>query len=269
MVRKLYKHEFLAWLRVMSVIWIITLAVAGLHRLLQVFESDTIYYGIISGTAVFVYAVAVIACVVSPEIFGIVRFYRNFFTGEGYLTFTLPVTQRAHLWVKLSTAVCYSLASVVVALLSVLIVTAGEVFTEILKAADYLIAQIPEDISGHLALYILEYAVLMLVAIFSSHLLFATCICIGQLFRKNRILAAVGVYFGFYVISQVVSMVLSIAFVILGETGVLDTALEYFEKQPLPCIHIILCAGILLSALLALVYWLISHSILRKRLNLE
>lgn len=269
MVKKLYKHEFLAWLRVMSVIWIISLAVSGLHRLIQLFESDTIYYEIVIVSATFVYAVAMLACLVAPEIFGVVRFYRNFFTGEGYLTFTLPVTQRAHLWVKVTTAVCFTLISVAVCLLSGLIITAGEVFSEIVKAADYLIAMIPEDISGHLALYILEYAVLMVIAIFSSHLLFDTCICIGQLFRKNRIVAAVIVYFGLHTVSQIFGTVLSVAMVILEEAGVWETLAAFVAEHPLTFFHILLCACIVLSALLALVYWVICHTILRKRLNLE
>lgn len=269
MVRKLYKHEFLAWLRVMSVIWIITLAMAGVHRLLQLFETDTIYYGIVSGSALFVYFVAVMACVASPEIFGIVRFYRNFFTGEGYLTFTLPVTQRAHLWVKLSTAVIFSAASVLVCLLSVMVITAGEVFSEILKAAAFLFQEFSGEELLHVIGWLLELTVLLLVANFSTHLLYGTCICIGQLFRKNRILAAVGVYFGFYLIGQAVNTVLSVAIVILGETGILDSLVIFLENQAEAAIHLFFGVSILLSALLALVYWLISHSILRKRLNLE
>lgn len=269
MVKKLYKHEFIAWLRMITIIWAATVAIAGIHRLIQLFEADTVYYGIVNGSAIFVYVVAVLACMASPVIFGVTRFYRNFFTGEGYLTFTLPLTQGNHLWVKISTAVCFSVASALVCLLSLMLITAGEVFSEILKAVGYLIKQIPEDISNHLALYILEYLLLLLVALFGSHLLYDTCICIGQLFRKNRILAAVGVYFGFYLISQVLSTVLSVVIVILGEAGVLDSLTELFKEHTLVSVHIALCALIVLSALLALVYWLICHTILRKRLNLE
>lgn len=269
MVKKLYKHECIAWLRVMTVIWIATLAVAGVHRIIQLFESDTVYYGIVSGSAIFVYAVAVLACMAAPTVFGITRFYRNFFTGEGYLTFTLPVTQRAHLWVKASTAVCFSVVSALVCLMSVMLITAGEMFCEILKAADYLLREIPQELSGHIALYALEYLVLLLVALFASHLLYDTCICIGQLFRKNRILAAVGVYFGLYLISQIFGTVFSVVLVILGEAGVLDQLTSLAAQHPVASVHIALCTAIVLSGLSALVYWLICHGILRRRLNLE
>jgi hypothetical protein len=43
----------------------------------------------------------------------------------------------------------------------------------------------------------------------------------------------------------------------------------FIETQTATAIHIGLCALMVLSGLLALVFWLISHSILRRRLNLE
>ncbi len=269
MVKKLYKHEFLAWMRVITVIWIATLAVAGIHRFIQLFETDTIYYSIVSGFAIFMYVVALLTCLAAPVIFSIVRFYRNFFTGEGYLTFTLPVTQGNHLWVKISTAVFFSAASVLVCLLSVTVITAGEVFSEILKAAAYLFREFTGEELLHVVGWLLELTVLLLAANLGTHLLYDTCICIGQLFRKNRILAAVGVYFGFYAISQILSTVLSVAMVILGETGILDPLVVFLERQAEAAIHIFFGVSIVLSALVALVYWLICHSILRKRLNLE
>ena len=269
MVKKLYKHEFIAWLRVLPLVWLITLAVSGIHRLVQLLETDTVYYDILNASGLIVFFVAIFACLLFPVIFGIVRFYRNFFTGEGYLTFTLPVTQKAHLWVKVSTAVCFSIVSGLVCLLSGMLITAGEVFSEVIKAVQYLLRQLPGDLYSQLPWYILEYLALLLVGQFYGYLMYGTCICVGQQFRKNRILAAVGVYFGIYIISQVVSTVCSVAFMILSETGALQPLYTFIETQTATAIHIGLCALIVLSGLLALVFWLISHSILRRRLNLE
>lgn len=269
MVKKLYKHETLAWFRVLSVIFGIVLAVSAMHRIIQIFENDTIYYSIISGSASFVYTLAVMTCLAAPVVFGVVRFYKNLFTGEGYLSFTLPVTPANHLWVKVVTAVVFSLLSALVCLVSVLIVTAGEVFTEICNAAEYLIRQIPQDIAGHLAGYCAEILVLLIVSFFASFLLNDACICIGQLFRKNRILGAVGVYFGYYVITQILSTIMGVMLVILEETGSLDAIYSFIEKHEMETVHIALCGSIAVTAVMALVYWLICHHIMRKKLNLE
>ena len=52
MVRKLYKHEFLAWLRVMTLIYSITLLTAIFLRVIVAFETDSIYYQIISTSGI-------------------------------------------------------------------------------------------------------------------------------------------------------------------------------------------------------------------------
>jgi hypothetical protein len=269
MVGKLYKHEFKAWLRIMSIIYGITLAVAAMLRIAQIFESDTVYYNTIFASGVFMYIVALLVAFASPVVFGVVRFYRNLFTGEGYLTFTLPATPANHLAVKVTTAVVFSILSVLVCVGSVMIVTAGDVFTELCKAADYLIRLIPADISAHLAGYCVELVFLLLVVFFVEHLLMDTCVCIGQLFRKNRVLAAVGVYFGIYVITQVISTVFGIGMVVLEEAGVLETLYAWIEENTYTAVHIALCGTTVLYAVLALVYYLICHWVVRKKLNLE
>lgn len=269
MVKKLFKHEYLAWLRVLPIIYGITLVIAAALRIIVIFENDSVYYGIVFGSAVFMFVVAIIACIVSPVIFGIWRFYKNMFTGEGYLTHTLPVTAANHLWAKVITATSFSVISVVVCLLAGMIASIGELLVEIFKAADYILAQIPKEYVGHVAGWVAEYALALLVAVFASHLFYYLCICIGQLFRKNRVLAAVGVYFGFYMITQVISTVLIVVFAVWVESDAWQQLLTWIEKHPEPAIHIFLGGLAVLVAIFALVYYLICHHIVRKKLNLE
>ena len=269
MVKKLYKHECIAWLRFLPWIWGITLAVAGIHRLMQLFETDSIFYVILIGFTSVVYVLALLACPAFTTIFGVVRFYRHFFTGEGYLTFTLPVSYKAHLWVKISTAALFTLVSSAVCLLSGLIVTTGEVFVEVIKAAQYLIRQAPADITAHLPWYGLEFAFIGICSLFYGYLMYGTCICLGQLAHKHRILAAVGVYFGFYMVTQTLSTVGNVTFMMLTETGTLDSLNTFIANNAQLCVHIGLGACIVLSVVCSLVFWLICHWVLRKRINLE
>ena len=91
MVKKLFKHEIKAYLRIMIPVYVCLLAVALLGRVIQFFEADTFIYSFVNGSSIFVYVVAIIACFGFSSVFSIVRFYKNLFTDEGYLTFTLPV----------------------------------------------------------------------------------------------------------------------------------------------------------------------------------
>lgn len=269
MVKKLWKHEYLAWLRVLPLIYGITLAIAAMLRLVLVFENDSVYYTIVLVSAIAMLMIALIVTAASATVFGIQRFYKNLFTGEGYLTHTLPVTPAAHLWVKVLTAVSFDIASLLVCLLAGMVATAGEVFSEVCKAAVYLLGFIPQEIVGHVVGWTAELTVMVVVAALGSHLLFYLCICIGQLFRKNRILAAVGVYFGFYMISQALSTVMMVVFVILGEAGVWDDILELAAQHPKASVHIFFVGVTVLSALFALAEYWICHRIIRKKLNLE
>lgn len=269
MVKKLFKHEFLAWLRVTPIIFGITLAVAALLRLVVAMENDSVYYNIVLSSGIIVFYIGMLATLATPTVFGIVRFYKNLFTGEGYLTHTLPVTPANHLWVKLTTAVVFDICAFLVVVLSVMIATAGEVFTEIWKAGAYLCKQIPKEFTGHIAGWLAEYSVLALVSAFSSHLVFYLCICVGQLSRKNRILAAVGMYFGLYFATQIISTVLTVVLSVLGASGALANIGKWIGENPEAFIHTLLSGLSVIAVIISGIYFLICHYILRKKLNLE
>ena len=265
MVKKLFKHEIHALWRSMAPVWGVLFGVSVLGRLIQLFEQDTVVYNIISGSSVFFYIVSLIACLVCPFVFAIIRFYRNMFSGEGYLTFTLPVTTGQHLWVKLTVAVMTELVTLFAAAVSVILVTFGEVTVEIGKAIAYLYKLCVQNWGAHLPMYTVE-AILGIVAIFTVEtLLFYCCICIGQQAKKNRKLAAVGAYFGFYVIKQVLGTIVLIVVTFIDW----EPLALWVVEHPFATIHIVLCGGVVLEALLGALFFTISYWLTSRRLNLE
>ena len=273
MVKKLLKHEFKAWLRVVPFFWLAMVGIALAGRIVQFFEKDSIYYKLIFGSSMVAYGITAVVVLLTPTVFGVYRFYRNLFTGEGYLSFTLPVTVGQHLWVKTLTAVCFDFISALVLLLSGMILMSGDVLTEVLKAAAYLwkkfLEVVPAEEVWHLAGYFAEWVLLLLIALCSGHLMYQSCICIGQLARKNRVLLAVGVYFGYQLLAQIVSTVMALSFTMMGLTGVLEKLTHWASLHPFATIHLLLSGMVLFSLGLAALFWWISHSIMRKRLNLE
>ena len=265
MVKKLFKHEFRSYWRILIPVWCVLLGIAVFGRLLFLLESDTVIYDIVSGSSIFFYVLSVIVALVFPLVLAVIRFYKNLFTGEGYLTLTLPVTTGQHIRVKVVTAVTVQLATLLVVLLSAAVFTVGEVLVEVCKAIGYIFSHLAPLTKGHLVFYALEFILLLVVAWFAEFLLYDTCIAIGQLFKKNRVLAAVGVYFGLYMITQVV-----------GTIGVTISAFldweaigELIAKHWIWFVHLVLCGGLVLCAILAVVYYIITHHIVCKRLNLE
>ena len=265
MVKKLFKHEYFALLRLVVPVWCALLCVSVFGRLVLLLENDTIVYKIVNGSSILFYVVALLACIASPFVFAVVRFYRNLFSGEGYLMFTLPVTPAQHLWVKLTVAVTTQIATLLLSVSSLFVLTFGDLGWEIGKAAWYLLSKLAENFDGHMPFLIVEAAV-SLVAMFTyMTLLYYGCICIGQLSKKNRILAAIGAYFGFYIIGQVLSTMLMIVFAFVD----FSKLSLWISQHTLATAHIVLCSNTLQYLVLAGVFYFISHYIIRHRLNLE
>lgn len=269
MVKKLYKHEFLAWLRIMPLIFGILLAVAGIHRVIQFFESDATYYTIINVSGIIMYVIALLVCLAAPVVFGVTRYYKNLFTGEGYLTFTLPISTTQHLWTKTLTALCFSVASMLVILLSVIIITSGDMLKELCLAGSYILRHIPKDISGHVIGWVAEFIVLLLAAFLYSHLMLSCCVSVGQLFKKNRVLAAVGAYFAYYMLTQICGTIFIILMVALENTQLMADIGMFIDNHPYATVHLFLCGLTVLYGIICSAFFLISRYIVRKRLNLE
>lgn len=265
MVRKLFKHEFAAYWRVLIPAWIALMGVSVLGRLIQFLEQESTIYSIVSGSTFLFYYIAIMVALAFPFVYAIIRFYRNLFSGEGYLSFTLPVTPAQHIWVKVLTAVALQVASLVVVLLSATVMMAGELLVEVWKAGAYLLGKVHLYLGGHLTWFILEAVLLVLVSMLYQSMFYDTCITIGQLFRKNRVLAAVGVYFGFYIAAQIIGT----GAIIVAAFINWDSLVRFIIENAYLCAHLGMWLMILFSAVLCLIFYAVTHTIIRKRLNLE
>lgn len=250
-------------------VYLILPVVALFGRIIQFFESDSVIYTIVSSSSYIFFGIAVFAAIFLTSIFAVVRFYKNLFSGEGYLSFTLPVTPTQHLLVKSGTALCFMGFTFGAILLSVGIFTAGEVFSEILKAIGYLAVTFTDMMGIHLWLYVAEFILLLILAYLSELFIFYGCISIGQTFRKNRVLGAVGVYFIYYFISQTVGTVLMVIFSAFGDLIPFEKIFNWVALHPYASVHIFFGFMLLVIAVMIIIAFAISKFIITKKLNLE
>lgn len=271
MVKKLFKHEFSAWMRIMGIIYIVMVSFSAAFRLFLCLESDSVAFEVISVLGAVIFILFLTVCISFCPIFGIVRFYKNLFTGEGYLTLTLPVTAAQHIWVKALTSAAMLLLTLLVTALSVTIVMLGDVLTEAVKAADYMLKQIPAQYSGHIVGYCVEFLIFLVAGSIFGPMLYYACICIGQLFRKHRVLGAIGVYFGYYYLCQILVSVAIGAMAIAGAATPGDVIVDSMPTtaETLGAYHGLLCTVILWTVGIGMIYYVICHYILSKKLNLE
>ena len=269
MVKKLFKHEFISYGRIMAIVYAIVLTVAAATRILLSFESDSVAFDIIGVMCVFVYVVSFITAIVFAFALHIIRFYRHLFTAEGYLTFTLPVTTNQHILVKAVTAVCVQLITWLVLAISFCIVMAGEPLVEMIQDMGKLFTDMYQHLGIHSILYGMELLILLVMSAFSGALLYYTYISIGQLFSKNRILAAVGAYFVHYIITQIFFTVFTIILSMNLSIEVLDAFSVWATLHPYATIHIALLGGLASFTIFSLIEFLIIKKIISKKLNLE
>ena len=273
MVKKLLKHELGSYIRILLPVNAILLIVATVARIVQFFESDTVTYNIVFWSSMVAVFMGIMASIFMTVIVAVIRFYKNLFTAEGYLTFTLPVTPAQHITVKLLGAVIFELISVFTILLSLVIVSAGDVLVEVIKAAVYLISRFfneaGAEIATHFVFYAIEALIMFAISSVFGILVYYTCISIGQMARKNRVFMAVLAYFGYYMIMQILSTVFMVVFTVLELAGALEPIFMFFENHAIASFHIIFCTAIAVYAGVSVLFFFINKKIITKKLNLE
>lgn len=273
MVRKLFKHELLFYWRLILPVEIALLGVALLGRFTQLFEADTVVYNIVSTSSIVVFVLAAFASLLLTTIFCIIRFYKNLFSGEGYLTFTLPATPTQHLVVKLLAAALMEWIALLGVCVSVCVITDTEMLIEIGRALSFLYAELGQLLGAdrvHIVVYFVELGILSVISTFYQLLVYYLCIALGQLFRKNRVLAAVGMYFGYFLITQLISTIVSsiLSSYLFNFSSLMD--LIYFVgRHPYATIHILFGVSIAINIGLAILFFFLTRWIIRRKLNLE
>ena len=269
MVRKLFKHEAAAYLHTLLPMNLILIGIALLTRIVWIFESKTVAFNIIGTSSIVALVIAMLVCIVMSAAFAVIRFYKNLFTCEGYLTMTLPVTTGQHITVKLLSAVLFNLMTVVAVVLAACISMAGDMIVEVFKAGGYLLKRYFQEFGAEGAGYIAELVILILVVVATQFLLFYACISVGQLARKNRVLAALGVYFGYYLFCQIMGTVFMVIVMLCADTELFRMIGQFIDDNPRLTVHIALIASTVFSAALGAVYYAVTHTMIKKHLNLE
>lgn len=290
MLNKLMKHDFRALSRTLFPLQIGILGsglVATLLTALTIRLSDASWAGTngssllqglimaVTGTASVLIGIAIMASTLVTLIFICYHFYRSFLSDEGYLTFTLPVSTSNLLWSKLFTGMFWALINCVVVAVTLLIFTVFGTTTntlvnqEVLSAIRYFFTDLMPQATQYfnVPLVSVEVVVIGLIALAAQMLqIYFAIIVGGQVAKKHKILAAIGMYL---LINMGVGIVSStfMAAVTLGE-GTMSLALNSVQEVGTFMTSVFGWYGVLFAGLCVL-FFLVSRSILKKNLNLQ
>ena len=284
MFSRLLKHE---WKANAGLLGLLSLAAAGIGVLATVVlrilvnTSGSLWWEVEEGLGVILVValgmfllfavVALSVYAIAVQVILLYRFYKNKFTDEGYLTFTLPVKPTQIFWSSFLNMLIWLVISALVVFavvfLAVLFGTAehGLVNTDVFDAMKELL-ELVWEIDWQMLLqeqYSIPYLVVLgltfLVTPFYALILPMACITAGAvLAKKHKILASFGVY---YVVNFVVGIITSVA-------SVAPTILMMNSSEPEGYYLMSLAIQLVISLALTLGAYFFTIHVMKRKLNL-
>ena len=228
MFGKCLKHEFRATTRQLIPLFIALLGVGLLGGIFMAFWIRSHISGIestfsaLGGLFSIFLFLGLFGLMIAVEVVVFVmiirRFYTSFFTDEGYLSFTLPVTTTQHILSKFVVAAVWQVVSAVIALVAVGLVllgaligigSSGEVMDAIASTGEGLTLTLEEigsmfNIgSAFMPSVIVLYTLIVIVGVASYVFLLYFSISLGcMLAKKHRVLAGI---LSYYIVSGIFS----------------------------------------------------------------
>ena len=280
MLRKLLKYDFRS---VFKFWWIAALISTALSTLggfcLKVIKDATFEFVtiqppmvlLVSSWLMFILAILALSVfTVLTAIMIYVRFYQNFFTDAGYLTFTLPVKRTLHLNSKLIMGFVTQFATTFTIIVNICLMLgiafAEEIFTkEVWDAVVKGVKVFFKELEWDSVVFIIKIILIsVLVSLFNILFTYACITFASTITKRAKIITAVGIYCG---ANGILSFVIQMLY-LFGSTTVID----FIDKQPdnMASIILILIALIVLlfvASVCALLYTF-EHWMLERKLNL-
>lgn len=199
MLGKLIKYDMKAIGKYLIPTWLIAIAITVVTDLLHYFTPTDSSLGVelLRGFSKISYIISIYAVTGVAMVLIVMRFYKNTFGKQGYLTFTLPVTTHQILLSQLLSAFIYLLASTAI---SWLIIIFHPGFVEASYNFDgQMLVEIVEEIGG---VSVFLIGLIILLTTVNSILTFYMAMGFGQLSNKHKVLMSVVSYFVIYIVLQ-------------------------------------------------------------------
>ncbi len=272
MVKKLLKYEFKSMIRIPLILWGIVLLIACTVKILSLFKTDSVAFNIIYGSDIFFLVVGCTALVTVTTVLIIVRFYKNLYSSEGYLSFTLPVSEHQHIFVKTFVSFVLLIGGMLVCFVSMLIAANADFYRLYFDALSKTISDLIRELGTvNIVFYVIESILAFIVSTICGILVFYACLSIGQLARRRKVLLSIGVYAGLYTLAQIIMTVFMVimAVVTISNPNFINEIDDWINNNVAASIHIALCSTFVINAVGVVLFYLATYLPMKKRLNLE
>lgn len=275
MLKKLFKYDWKAFWKVPTAInlFLVVTTIIGIISLVSPFWTlefafmDTLLF-----MAITFYYLTIFACSIGVSVYTAVRYYKNVYTDEGYLTNTLPVTARQIILSKLFVGAIWSFITTIVLTVSILTLvfvalsSYGDinVFEEISRGwADFTMV-LETELGINMFSLIMLCIVYTVIGFFSSIIMMYSAIALGQLFTRHKVAGAVIWYIAEYSIMQLgASLLLGVpmSFSIMSTGG--------DPSSIISTVGMLMWGSVILILVITVMLYFITEHILKKKLNID
>lgn len=277
MLKKLFKQEWKSFSTAPTIAMIILTAVTLILMstfMTSFWDQDNIFVNLFASLTILAYIFSLAALSFCVMLCTAVRFYKNLFTDEGYLMFTLPVKTSDLLLSKALIAILWRLIADVFIILSIMgIASVGisylsdtsivQFFKEFSDIFHEIFLSMQESLTVPIPLFVLWLLLIGIGSLVSSTLFIYTCICLGQFWSRHKIGGAIIAYFGLRFIFRTLRQIFSLPLSQLYSS--------YYDMETVTAgtwILIMFATLLILFGLCAALYCICNY-IMSKKLNLD
>lgn len=260
MLGKLIKYEWKATAKLLIPlnIFLILISIAGRIMIsFKIFNTEN--SNIFAVLCIMLYVMSIFVICVLTFVYLIGRFYKNFYSDEGYLMFTLPATPHQLLISKLLIAFIWDLINTIITIGSLLFLLSSDVgLKEAISQFPLVIKEMSEFLkiteTGIYALIIF----FIIVSILHQFLTFYVSISIGQLYSRHKLVGSGVAYIAIYIITSIISFagMIILGYSPVGNTNnITDISFLYFSLA--------------VTVVLSFIFYFVTEFLMKKHLNLD
>lgn len=264
---KLMKYDLRAAMRLFLPIWIGTLVLSVINAVAINTSIDQEHWtlNLLTNLTMIANVLLLVSVFVITLIYIVLRFYQSMLRDEGYLTFTLPVCVDSILWSKIFHGMILYAATFFVFITSIFILVSGSLSFDDLPYIWQSIMNFATE--GEVVITVIFAVILALVGLITGLLQMYAAMAIGQLAKKQKVLASVAAYIGINIaISTAVSMIGTPALV----RGVINwDNLLISSMREVHIVWLLMAVVLVANTALGTVFYFITRHMFSRKLNLE
>ena len=297
MLKKLLKYDFKSiwrvwWILAVSIFGAVIVGAFGGRIFFDGVTGAGKYSSIISMVSIIAFSLSIYAAIALPIISAIlclVRFYRNLFTDEGYLTFTLPAKRSTIFLSKVLNTLIWdglSLAALLVFMCVYFLITpspeevdffsvtlvqgsTGIINPVIFRAIGSFFADMWQTAGAWTVLYVIQFIIIVAVGMVSGTCMLYFCITFASMIaKKAKIIAGLGISYGVSSAMTFATGILAVIFVPMLVSGIGAYGLRIEDGMEALTVAVILFLIIAVSAIPTIIFYLWSLKLIEKKLNL-